>query len=853
MASKTSVGHLKYQVSDYITKLYEPEDEAVYAIADLIEDLHKDKNTTVNHIIEEVDVEALICQLFKLLQASLPIVVGNTAYILGTLAEFEECRSKIINILSLEDADEVSSLDLLISLLDTDDPETLINVTGTIGSLVESSEGRQFILSRKKCFSKMLVKVNGLLKSSDLWIGSNAALIIARVTIDEDGNKYLLNSSLLYEIIENLVSCLSIDTAGRGMNSAFALGRIFDNGPTIESYYAIIFKLKFIEKLVNMTECSEMAFVKNSCFCLSSLMESEKGFNIVIMDSSFAKLVWNLEALLTLSDEETIWFAILTLKIISKKPPGCKLLRNTRNILHNIKKCMNNQTLSEEVKGECQEIINNLTPLEKPPKPNVELISCHEVLVTWSYPILVNYLEITSFLYYKQNNDQVLAYRGNKKKASVRNLESNQKYEFFLKFENAIEITLPSDTCFIMTAEDYPSPPTNLHVIVNTSNQIKIGWDEPEYMNGTIKHYIIQTNKKIYEQTNNRSSIISGLQPETKYNISVSAVNACGKGSPVELETLTLSTGAHATSKPSVNILGRSVAHLTWDPPEAPLGKIFRYDVKINQKTLVYSGIQTYCNVTNLKPDTEYSFSVIVITSEGKYESPICRKRTGKDEYVRFHRAPLYECNMKSDSVNCSPNQKFSPKFPLNSIKSQRNSLVSVNSHNSDIDLNPKTTKSSSAGNLIRLPPKNISNSEYLKQNLFASKANINESPQKLQPLLSFEHNWKSETPKSLSETSSHMSSYTNSLSIPLVSSIDIDAAPNHFKCLDKITGIIMSNMSNDEEDNSNNSQSSIVDRCRFRKISFPNNNDLINIPVKNHYPHKRNPILQRKQSKALQ
>ena len=70
--------------------------------------------------------------------------------------------------------------------------------------------------------------------------------------------------------------------------------------------------------------------------------------------------------------------------------------------------------------------------------------------------------------------------------------------------------------------------------------------------------------------------------------------------------------GAHAPSKPHVQVLGRNELHIAWDSPEVPLGRITRYDVLMNNK-VVYSGTELSYTVRRLVPDTEYSFVVSIL------------------------------------------------------------------------------------------------------------------------------------------------------------------------------------------------------------------------------------------------
>ena len=70
-------------------------------------------------------------------------------------------------------------------------------------------------------------------------------------------------------------------------------------------------------------------------------------------------------------------------------------------------------------------------------------------------------------------------------------------------------------------------------------------------------------------------------------------------------------SGAHAPAKPEVTVRGRNELHVSWKPPENPLGKTTRYDVRLNGEVM-YSGMDLHYVVRRLKPDTEYVVTVRV-------------------------------------------------------------------------------------------------------------------------------------------------------------------------------------------------------------------------------------------------
>lgn len=91
--------------------------------------------------------------------------------------------------------------------------------------------------------------------------------------------------------------------------------------------------------------------------------------------------------------------------------------------------------------------------------------------------------------------------------------------------------------------------------------------------------------------------------------------------------------GAHAPSKPHVNVIGRNELYVSWGPPEVPLGRLNRYDVIMNDK-IIYSGNDLNIPVRRLTPDTEYSF----VVSEGTINWVIIWKKWEKNCCLPFQR-----------------------------------------------------------------------------------------------------------------------------------------------------------------------------------------------------------------------
>ena len=67
-------------------------------------------------------------------------VAGNAAYILGTLAESESGRRRVISLTESRHDERKRILPDLVYLLSSTDSESVMNAAGTIGTLAESDE-----------------------------------------------------------------------------------------------------------------------------------------------------------------------------------------------------------------------------------------------------------------------------------------------------------------------------------------------------------------------------------------------------------------------------------------------------------------------------------------------------------------------------------------------------------------------------------------------------------------------------------------------------------------------------------------------------------------------------------------
>ncbi|XP_070532049.1 uncharacterized protein [Ptychodera flava] len=659
--------------------------EAHAALEYFVDDLHKDKARTVNSFISHSGSEDFLWGLVRLLSAKNSRVAGNSAYILGTLAESEMGQSRVLSLIKDSDAQRI--LDDLTEMLAFDDPESVMNAAGTMGTLAESAEGREWILHHA-CLHKTILQITNLLNSDNMWTASNAALVLARLTISEDGSNSLLNHGQSPEILSKLVLSLGLDDAGRGMNAAFAIGRLCD----METGRARLLQLnesqKMLSSLCTMLGSEDMGCSKNACFAISCLAGSDAGHNRLLDHSSSEPMLHTLSKLLDSEDTETGWFAAMTLRTLASKRKGCLRLRDHKQVLKGLQEAETKPKIGEDLKEEVLMTLELLKKLEKPEPPRIKVLDSFSVSAEWDQVQLKSGLEV-SFKLFEGNR---CVYDGQECNCVVADLKPDKQYSFKVQCCTDGDSSPFSDVTVVTTEEWIPEPPTDLRVLGVTTTQVKICWLPPDSTNGTIRNYVVYNGKTPIDTTSELSSIVSGLSPGTTYEIQVCAVNSKGKGQKAVLPVTTTelaslvkssplseikdktksSQGQHAPEKPSLTVRGRSEIFVSWDHPELPLGRLHRFELTQNGK-VIYSGTDTSFTARRLKQDTEYVFTVIAVTSEGRCESDPAKKKTSKDEYGGISStAPLFaSAPIRQESDRQPKSSKKRSKQPQIPVESQ--------------------------------------------------------------------------------------------------------------------------------------------------------------------------------------
>jgi chaperone required for assembly of F1-ATPase len=130
-----------WQQEDYFPYLLKNVKKAVIALEYLVDDIHEDKDKTVEQFLRHVESDKLIYGLISLMSSDNLRVSGNSAYVFGTIAENDNGIERIMTILNKENANQTNPesdnfLLYLVNLLRSTDYECLMNAAGTIGTIV---------------------------------------------------------------------------------------------------------------------------------------------------------------------------------------------------------------------------------------------------------------------------------------------------------------------------------------------------------------------------------------------------------------------------------------------------------------------------------------------------------------------------------------------------------------------------------------------------------------------------------------------------------------------------------------------------------------------------------------------
>ncbi|XP_046844166.1 uncharacterized protein LOC124438212 isoform X2 [Xenia sp. Carnegie-2017] len=592
----------------------------------------------------------MLAGIIKLINSDDIRLAGNASYIVGTIAETPLGCDRIVRLCTASsDEDSCQLLNSINSLMDVSirDLEIVLNAAGALSTLAESDDGRMWLL-RQDALNETIDRLSTLLSNEDRWIASNAALVLARLTIAEEGCARILNHPHSNSTLKQLIRSLNVDGDGVERNTAFAIGRLCDLQTGRVRLLSHSDSNLMLESLLKMLHSKDLACQKNASFAVSCISMNILGLSRILKSDSNMYLFSAMIFMLSTTDEEAIWFAAMTIRVIACQKQGVLALRKYSRVLSSLQEIYKRGDTREDTLIEIRTALELLEKLPKADKPHVEVQSAYVISVKWEKIFPKSGLEVS----YQLHRDGEIIYFGDENSFVMTNASPMSNYTFQLRYTTEGDESALSDCVTVKTPESVPSSPQCLVCLNRTTSQLKVAWQPPELTNGILLCYHVTVNgPKVslapYQETKETSFILSGLLPGNEYKFEVHAVTAQGRGEPAILLLQTVDLAHHAPCKPTLSVLGRREILVEWEIPNEPLNRITSYEVKVNGES-VYVGVEKCFVLRRLQPDTEYSVTVSAWTNEGRCESLPSKRRTNK-EITITSRPPLYPFQKKTN------------------------------------------------------------------------------------------------------------------------------------------------------------------------------------------------------------
>nr|KAG8540112.1 hypothetical protein GDO81_019818 [Engystomops pustulosus] len=409
---------------------------------------------------------------------------------------------------------------------------------------------------------------------------------------------------------------------------------------------------------------------RNACFALTCLVTSPAGHQHVLKSRHIPGVLDTLCRLLQSPEQDSRWFAAITVKGISKFPSGVLRLRQHQTLESILKNIAASHTAGEELLQEVEATLQNLQRLPQPDPPTAKILESGSVMVTWKEHRPHSGLTITYSLY----DGERLLYHGPSFSYVIPHCKSGH-HHLKVVMETEGDRGPASAITLVTVEEPLPGCPRDLQVVGRTATKVKLSWSPPAEPATGVK-YVVYREDTLVETTSDLTCIVGGLEPSTSYTFSVCSCNSRGHSPRVPLTTRTMDRGDHAPDRLTLYVIGRSEMFITWEGPKDPIGRFFNYELSMNGKS-VYLGTERSYTARRLTPSTEYTCTVCAITSEGRYESRPVTKRTARDEYSNLHKSQAAGSRHAPSSPTAeAPDHSEKPSRRSSLTKSQSVRLV---------------------------------------------------------------------------------------------------------------------------------------------------------------------------------
>ncbi|XP_073524762.1 receptor-type tyrosine-protein phosphatase delta isoform X28 [Phyllobates terribilis] len=262
------------------------------------------------------------------------------------------------------------------------------------------------------------------------------------------------------------------------------------------------------------------------------------------------------------------------------------------------------------------------------------------ILLSWTPPRSDT---ISSYkLYYKEGDhaeEQSVTYEPTTS-YRLQGLKPNTLYYFRLAAEAPLGLGASTTEISAKTLQSIPSgPPRKVEVEALNSTAVKVFWRSPvsNKQHGQIRgyqvHYVRMENgepkgppmlKDVmladaqweYDDTAEHEMIISGLQPETAYAITVTAYTTKGDGARSKPKVVTTSGAVPGRPRLVINHTQMNTALIQWYPPVETFGPVMGYRLKYGRKdidiltTLEFSEKEDHFTAKEIHKGASYVFKL---------------------------------------------------------------------------------------------------------------------------------------------------------------------------------------------------------------------------------------------------
>ncbi|XP_063685308.1 uncharacterized protein LOC134819322 isoform X3 [Bolinopsis microptera] len=558
----------------------------------------------------------------------------SVVHILGTIVEHPRCRQYVLEVprnTATSGQTNPTLFTALVNMLMSDDKNVVMNAAGTIANIAESCDGRLWIL-QQAVFDDALPILGVLTVDPHQWAASNSALVLARLTLSQEGIVKILTHERCSYVLINLSTALCGHNPGSSMNAAFAVGRLLEREDARSKLLAMKNFKNTMTALTKMLYNKEAGPRKNACFAFSCLANSKEGHDRLLGNVNSELILDQLVRLITDPDDETAWFAAVTLRSVGSQKEGVFRLRDHKSVHSVLKKLVKGGgvTLKSDLLTEVKMTLDILGKLPKLPAPIMTTIDSFSVSARWESVIAT----VGNRVSYQFFQGCTCVYEGTKTNTTVKNLKPFTSYVFRIRAINATDEGPYSGPALITTNEGVPGPPGEVNNEGKPQhNAIKISWTPPLNPNGTLTGYNIYSDGKRVGVVgiDKLCYVVKDLPHSTSIPIQVAPVTAAGEGEksiPIMCSTLNLSD--YPPKKPILSTSGgANEINVSWIDPPKQLGPIDHYELVMNGE-VIYSGKEQGYRVSNLEPLTNYTFNVRVVTAD-KYviESEPAKKKAG--------------------------------------------------------------------------------------------------------------------------------------------------------------------------------------------------------------------------------